>query len=270
MKIVLLPDLHVTEKGGLVRGIDPIARLDSCVAAIQRLVADADLCVTMGDNVENGRETEYLALLDCLKPLRMPIRFLAGNHDDRDTLLKVMPEVEQDQSGYIQSALETEREVLLFLDTAKARENSGDYCDEKLTWLNQQLKQAGQKSVYLFMHHPPFRTGLWNDHSRVRDADKFLAAVTAARNVKHILLGHTHRASSGSWNGLAWTTIEGTCYANDFELLPAKPNYLAGPAQIGILLLNGGESVLHFQEVLGTYPLIEYSGRSIRDPELSA
>ncbi|WP_271574443.1 metallophosphoesterase [Bradyrhizobium sp. CCBAU 11361] len=266
MKIVLLADTHLTA-GSLVRGIDPIARLNLCVAAIQKLVPDADLCVLMGDNVENGSEDGYRALLECLKPLKMPIRFLAGNHDDRNTLLKVMPELDRDQGGYIQSSLETKREVLLFLDTAKSGENVGDYCEEKLTWLKEKLKDAGQKPVYIFMHHPPFKTGFWNDHSMVRDAAEFLAVVTAAGNVRHLFLGHTHRASSGSWNGLTWTTMHGSCYANDFELLPAKPNYRAGPADIGILLLNGNESVLHYQDVLGIHPLIEYSGKSIRESQ---
>ncbi|MDA9489594.1 hypothetical protein XI08_10615 [Bradyrhizobium sp. CCBAU 11361] len=61
--------------------------------------------------------------------------------------------------------------------------------------------------------------------------------------------------------------MHGSCYANDFELLPAKPNYRAGPADIGILLLNGNESVLHYQDVLGIHPLIEYSGKSIRESQ---
>lgn len=267
MKIVIIADTHMAEKGGLVRGIDPANRLDRCVAEIQRLAADADLCVLMGDNADTPTEAEYRTFLECLEPLEMPIRFLVGNHDDREMFRKVLPDLEHDENGYIQSVIETDSEVLLFLDTVKAGEHAGEYGEEKLTWLKHKLDDAGRKPAYLFMHHPPFETGFWNDRSMVRDADTLRKVMASAGNVKHVFLGHTHRASSGSWNGLAWTTMNGTCYGNDFELLPAKPNYLAGPAQIGILLLNGEQSVFHYHDILEPYPVIEYSGKSLREPE---
>jgi 3',5'-cyclic AMP phosphodiesterase CpdA len=270
MKVVLLADTHVTGRGGLVRGVDPAERLEACVATIQRLVPDADLCVLMGDNVDTPTEAGYRTFLECLKPLQMPIRFLVGNHDDREMFRKLMPDLEHDENGYIQSVLETDSEVLLFLDTLKTGQHHGDYCEEKLTWLKRQLKDAGQKPVYIFMHHPPFATGFWIDHSMVRQADNFRKTLAAAGNVRHVFLGHTHRASSGNWNGIAWTTIHGTCYGNDFELLPAKPNYREGPAQIGIVLLKGAECVLHYHDALEPYPLIAYSGKSLREPEPTA
>ncbi|WOH52590.1 metallophosphoesterase [Bradyrhizobium sp. sBnM-33] len=270
MKIILISDPHIKVRGERVRGVDPVERLELCVHRAQQLAGDADLCVMMGDNADTPTEDEYRTLLDCVRPLKMPVRFLIGNHDNRDMFLRVNPDLERDERGYIQSSLETATETLLFLDTGRTGEHEGDYCNEKLDWLKRELSKAGVKPVYIFMHHPPFRTGFWNDHSMVRQADDFLTVLNEARSVRHIFLGHTHRASSGHWNGVTWTTLHGTCYENDFEMLPAKPNYRSGPAQLGILLINGGESVLHFQDVLNPYPLIAYSGRSIREPEIAA
>lgn len=270
MKIVLIPDPHVAAPGGHVRGIDTAARLEACVRRINELAGDADLCVLMGDNVDTPSEEGYRTLLDCLTPLRMPIRYLVGNHDDRDMFLRVRPDLPRDGNGFFQSVLNTEDGLLLFLDTHRTGADVGDYGPDKLAWLKQQLLVARRKPAYLFMHHPPFRTGFFIDHSMVEQHDAFLAALAEAGNVRHVFLGHTHRASSGSWNGIAWTTLHGIAYQNDFELLPAKPNYRGGPAQIGILLIDQGGSVLHFQDILDPYPLIAYSGRSIRAPAADA
>jgi 3',5'-cyclic-AMP phosphodiesterase len=267
MKVVLISDAHVKIRGQQLHGIESASRLDACVRKINELAGDADLCVLMGDNVDLATEEEYSTLLECLEPLKMPIRYVIGNHDDRDVFLKIKPDLPRDENGFLQSSLDADDGLLLFLDTHRPETATGDYGAEKLVWLKRQLAAAGEKPVYIFMHHPPFKTGFFIDHSMVEQADALIQVLREAANVRHIFFGHTHRASSGSWNGLAWTSLNGTAYGNDFELLPAKPNYRGGPAQIGILLINNGESVLHFQDVLEPYPLIGYSGRSIRTPQ---
>jgi predicted MPP superfamily phosphohydrolase len=265
-KIVLISDPHVRPRGQQIRGIDSAARLDTCVRRINALAGDADLCVLMGDNVDPPSEAAYRTLLECLRPLAMPVRFLIGNHDDRDMLVKLRPDLPRDENGFLQSALDTDDGLLLFLDTHRAGVEAGDYSSAKLGWLRRQLAEAAGRPVYIFMHHPPFKTGLFIDTMMLEEPAALLEALSDAGNVRHIFLGHTHRAASGNWNGVTWTTLHGTAYQSDFELLPAKPNYRAGPAQIGILLLDRGASVLHFQDVLDPYPLIAYSGRSVREP----
>jgi hypothetical protein len=265
-KIVLISDPHVRPRGQQVRGIDSAARLDVCVQRINALAGDAELCVLMGDNVDPPSEEAYRTLFECLRPLAMPIRFLIGNHDDRDMLVRIRPDLPRDENGFLQSALDTGDGLMLFLDSHRAGAESGDYAGAKLDWLKRQLSAAGSRPVYIFIHHPPFKTGFFIDTMMLEQPQGFLAAVRDAGNVRHIFLGHAHRAASGSWNGLAWTTLHGTAYQSDFELLPGKPNYRAGPAQIGILLLDRGASVLHFQDVLDPYPLIAFSGRSVREP----
>jgi 3',5'-cyclic-AMP phosphodiesterase len=267
MKVVLIADPHIEVGGGLVRGIESSKRLDTCVRRINELAEDADLCVLLGDSVHTPSEEAYRTFLHCLKPLKMPIRFLVGNHDDRKMFLAVRPDLPCDQNGFFQSTIETNDALLLFLDTHKEGSDCGDYCPEKLAWVKQRLFAARGKPAYLFMHHPPVKIGVFNDYSIVAQSESFLEVLREAGNVRHMFLGHVHRASSGNWNGIAWSTLHGIAYQNDFELAPAKPNYRSGPAQIGILLINGNESALHFQDILDPYPLIAYSGRSLRAPE---
>ncbi|MDQ0472650.1 phosphodiesterase [Labrys wisconsinensis] len=266
MKVVLIGDPHVRVRGERVRGIDSAGRLDTCVARINAIAGDADLCVVMGDNVDVPSEAAYRTFLDGLRPLRMPVRCLLGNHDDRAIFRTVQPDLPCDEHGFVQSTIETDACVLVFLDTHKPGSEAGEYCARRLSWFRRTLREAGRKPVYVFMHHPPFRTGFFIDHAGLEAPEALVRAMTDAGTVRHVFAGHTHRAASGCWNGLAWSTLHGIAYQNDFELLPAKPNYRGGPAQIGVLLLDGGESVLHFQDSLEPYPCIAYSGRSLREP----
>lgn len=266
MKIILIGDPHIKVRGALVRGVASAERLDLCVSRINELVPDADLCVVMGDNVDIASRLAYEALLECLRPLKMPVRFLVGNHDERIPFQKAAPAIPCDENGFVQSAIETDDSVLLFLDTLKEGSEAGEYCAERLTWLKQKLRDAGDRHVYLFMHHPPFQIGFFIDHDRLENSEEFTHVLNDTSNIRHIFVGHTHRAASGNWNGLTWSTLHGIAYQSDFELLPAKPNYRSGPAQIGILLIDKGNSVLHYQDILEPYPLIAYSGRSERLP----
>ncbi|UXN57521.1 metallophosphoesterase [Phyllobacterium zundukense] len=266
MKVVVVSDTHFIVPGEAVQGIDSNDRLQTCVKEINRLAGDADVCVVMGDLVDRPSGEAYRLFFSHFDCLKMPVQFLIGNHDDRGVFLESVPVASADANGFVQSALETDNALLLFLDTHNPGSNSGDYGPEKLQWLNSKLTSAPDKSAYIFMHHPPFRTGFFIDHSKVEHSDALLNTIHAAGNVRHIFIGHTHRAASGHWNGVTWTTLQGLVNENDFELLPGKPNYRNGPAQKGILLINGGESVLHFHDILNPYPIIAHSGRSIREP----
>ncbi|MDE3823625.1 phosphodiesterase [Sinorhizobium meliloti] len=270
MKAVLISDTHLKIRGNLVRGVDPASRLEQCVSTIRRIADDADICILLGDLADTPTVAEYETLLEILQPLNIPVHFIVGNHDDRNIFRLACPWLPSDENGFVQSSYETRNERLLFLDTLSEGQHEGDYSTLKLEWLERQLFETSLKATYLFMHHPPFKSGFWNDYSMIQQAEPLLDLVVRSRRVSHIFAGHTHRAASGNWRGITWSTLHGICYENDFEMLPAKPNYRSGPAQIGILLLNGDESVLHFQDALDQFPLIAYSGKSLREPDIAA
>ena len=256
MKLILISDTHATAPGKRVHTIDPVERLQLCVTTIKERLGDADLCVMMGDLVEDPTAEAYDVLLECVAPLPMPIRFLIGNHDDRDVLLQQKPDIERDSNGYVQSCMRTDDGMLLFLDTGETGEHAGSYTGEKLQWLAAQLDAAGSAPVYLFMHHPPFATGFYTDASKLVQSEELYGVLQQSTSIKHIFVGHMHRAASGTWRGYAWTSLHGTCYENDLTFSPAKPNRMSGPAQIGIALLDRGDVVLHFHDVLSPYAVV--------------
>src|SRR6188472_150817 len=125
MKIIQLTDTHLVGPGGSIYGLDPAARLLSCIDSIAEKHPDADLCVLTGDLADQGRVEAYEQLRAILARLKVPYRLLIGNHDSRAHFLQVFPESETDPSGFVQSAMDTPAGRLLFLDTVESGRADG-------------------------------------------------------------------------------------------------------------------------------------------------
>ena len=52
---------------------------------------------------------------------------------------------------------------LLALDTHVPGKPYGLICEERRGWLARELAAAMDRPVMVFMHHPPFATGMWLD-----------------------------------------------------------------------------------------------------------
>jgi len=82
-----ISDLHVKAPGQLsYRVVNCAAMLARCVEEILRLPQRPDLVVATGDLTDAGRAEEYAHLRELLAPLRMPVYFIPGNHDERGAL----------------------------------------------------------------------------------------------------------------------------------------------------------------------------------------
>ena len=66
---------------------------------------------------------------------------MIGNHDDRDLFQSVFTNNPCDENKFVQSSLETDERVFIFLDTKKQGKNvhDGELCENRLDWLKKQL-----------------------------------------------------------------------------------------------------------------------------------
>ena len=119
MKFIHFTDLHLVPKGEILHELDPHDRLKACIKDINCYHKDADLCVITGDLSHGANHQAYLDLKECLSHLRMPIHLLIGNHDHRDRLLEVFPNIPVDSSGFLQTYVNTSADRFLLLDTVE-------------------------------------------------------------------------------------------------------------------------------------------------------
>ena len=207
MLIAHISDLHVMVPGELAYGIvdtGPMVR-----RAITHLTTlNPDLIVISGDLVHNVKREEYQQLKAMLSPLTMPVYLMPGNHDSRDLIREVFSHhTYLPSTGCLQYTVEGQPLRFIMLDTNVPGEGRGELDAERLSWLDQQLSQKPNQPTILFMHHPPFTTGIeLMDGYGLRGLSDLEAIVKKYSCIERIGCGHIHRPIQKLWAGtLAYT-----------------------------------------------------------------
>ncbi len=262
MKLIHITDTHLVAEGEQLYGLDPRARLDACIADINRHHGDADLVVITGDLTHFGDPAAFANLKDALDRLTPPYQLVVGNHDLRETLLRFFPDTPCDEAGFVQSVLDREDGRLLFLDTTLPGTHAGHYCETRLAWLGARLREAMDRPNFLFMHHPPFPTGMVPlDRISLKQADAFAAAVKPFREqIAHLFFGHVHRPICGSWLGIPFSTLRGTNHQVSFDLdaeggIPGSHE----PPAYAVALIGSEQCVVHTHDYLDQSPRFDMS-----------
>jgi 3',5'-cyclic AMP phosphodiesterase CpdA len=206
MLIAQITDTHVTTPEIAVEtGIDALGALRRCVEHLGALSPRPDLLLVTGDLVDRGDVESYRLFQKALAPLGLPMLAIPGNHDSREA----MREAFAGHAGigadgpFLNIAGETGGLRLIGLDTTIPGRIEGLLCDERLDWLDARLSEAPQQPALLFMHHPPFETGLTRmDGWRCGNADGLARILVRHRQVVHVLCGHVHRAIDTTFAGI--------------------------------------------------------------------
>jgi len=216
MLIAQITDTHIKPDGVLAYGrVDTAPYLARAVSHLLALRPRPDLVLATGDLVDGGRPDEYRRLHDLLAPLPMPIYLIPGNHDDRDALAAAFTDHAYLPRGgrFMQYVIEGYPVRLIALDTLVPGEVSGRLCAERLGWLAARLQEAPERPTVLFMHHPPFATGIARmDAHGLANASELADVVRQHRQVQRILCGHLHRPIQALVGGTLATTAPSTAH----------------------------------------------------------
>ena len=255
MKLIQLTDLHLVPSGERLYGIKPQQRLAAALANIELRHPDADLLVITGDLSNEGDRDSYELLRSMLETCSIPYELLLGNHDCREEFCQVFPETKRDEFGFVQSSLETEVGVLLFLDTLEEGMVAGRYCTNRLQWLEHQLALYQQHPVYLFLHHPPFEIGLpAMDQCNLLEREAVFALLREHPRIEHIFCGHLHRPVHGVWHGIPYSCQPSTVHQFTF-MTPTQPfELVAEPPVYSVINLQEQGVTVHLHQFLEEAP----------------
>jgi len=251
VKIIHLSDLHLVAPGDTLHGLDPRERLRRCVAHIRAFHADAAFVVLTGDLTHGGEPAGYEAAHAILADLPMPLHVTIGNHDSRAAFHAAFPHAPVSEGGFVQEAFDTPEGRFIILDTHEPGRAEGGLCDRRLAWLERQLTSSSGP-VLLCLHHPPFRVGLGRmDRIRLLDADPLLAVLRPhLGRIRHLFVGHLHRALAGSWHGVPFSGVRGTNHqiALDFVTQDVAPVSFEALGY-GVVLISPEAIVAHLEEL---------------------
>ncbi len=242
MIIAQISDLHVREEGHLAyRRVDTALFLARCV--------------------------EHLARL--LRPVPAPVYVIPGNHDDRAALVGALADhAYLPRAGFLQYVVDDFPVRLIGLDTLVPGEGGGRLCEARLAWLAARLDEAPRRPAVIFMHHPPFPTGIEHmDRIGLRGAEAMADLVRRHPQVEAVLCGHLHRPIHVRWAGTVATTAPSPAHQVALDLRPdgpsafvmEPPGYLVHQWREGLGLVT---HVAYVGEFGGPYPFYE-GGRLI-------
>jgi len=229
MVVAQISDMHVLEEGRLLfRRVDTATLLARAVEQIVCMTPRPDVVVATGDLVNAGGPGEYRRLRQLLAPLPMPVYLIPGNHDSREKMRAEFADHDYFPrgDGFLHYVVDGFPVRLIALDTIVPGHDGGLMCDERLAWLDARLAEQPGRPTVIFMHHPPFPTGIRRmDGIGLGGADRMGQIVARHPNVERILCGHLHRPIEARWHGTLVRTAPSTAHQVSLDLAE-KPEFL--------------------------------------------
>jgi 3',5'-cyclic AMP phosphodiesterase CpdA len=259
-----ISDLHIAPPGSKAdlrfRTAEHLAR---AVEHIGKLEPRPDLWLATGDLVEEGSAEEYQRLRDILAPIDRPIYVIPGNHDEREAMRAAFGDggyLPPENGAFLQYTLEDYPLRLIALDTLLPGKSRGELCDERLAWLEARLAEAPERPTLIFMHHPPFRTGLWHmDKQRVTTADRLGEVVSRHKQIIQIVCGHLHRPIQHLWHGVLVSVCPSTAHQIALDLRDGERlAVIAEPPALQLHVWFEDEGLVSHTSYIGTEAEPEY------------
>jgi 3',5'-cyclic AMP phosphodiesterase CpdA len=222
MIIAQISDFHLRPAGSLAHDVvDTAGALASAVGRLARLRPPPDAVLATGDLADAGTPEDYRQLRRQLAPLPMPVYLIPGNRDGREALrAEFAPDGYLPAEGpFLNYAVERFPVRLIGLDTVDVGRKTGALCADRLAWLEARLAEHPRAPAVVFMHHPPFKTGVpFMDEQAFQGAESFERLIARHPQVERVLCGHLHRPILRRFGGTLAAVAPATCFQMPLDL----------------------------------------------------
>ncbi len=267
MLIAQVTDLHVVANGRLCyRKVPTNQQFEQAVAHINSLEPLPDVVIASGDLTDHGRPEEYQELREILAGLKPPVFVVPGNHDRRDLLMEAFADLSympRPGSPFVNYTVDDYPIRLIALDTSVTGHHHGEMCEERLRWLDSALGARPDAPTLIFMHHPPFRTGVqWMDASGLHGGRRMESIVARHPQVVRVACGHIHRPIHLSWAGTVASSAPSTCHQVTLDLNEgAGFGFIMEPRAIQLHVWDPGYGLVsHLSYVPDSYEPVDMIG----------
>jgi len=233
MLIAQISDLHLKPSGALAYDVaDTAGALEKVVTHINRLNPQPDVILVTGDIADGGAAESYFLAKEMLSDLKVPVLMVPGNHDQKGILASVFSDhdylskpITGTSGDYFCYSIEDFPIRLIGLDTVTPGDHDGSLGPARLNWLDQKLKKKPDTPTMIFMHHPPFASGIGHmDKAPFKNRENLKNLISRNPQVERITCGHIHRAISRRYAGTLATVCPGVGMQLNLELTPDAPS----------------------------------------------
>jgi 3',5'-cyclic-AMP phosphodiesterase len=213
MRILQISDFHLRGDGKLsFQVVDTAAFLERTVSHLKHVFSlknqAPDIIVVTGDIADSGDEHAYRMVYEALSGFGVPVYAVPGNHDRRDRMKKLLSgwTVENPETApFLSYAVDFKGTRMLFLDSMEPGSHSGHVSEVTVRWLEKELKAHPQVPTLVFMHHPPFITGMGAMDEPYENREVLRSVLEKAPWVR-LCCGHMHRPIFTVWAGVPCVT----------------------------------------------------------------
>jgi 3',5'-cyclic AMP phosphodiesterase CpdA len=236
--IAQVTDPHVSTAGAaLYGGYVPDRAFARALERLAGLEPRPDFVWLTGDLVDHGTADEYARFRELIAGFELPTAAIPGNHDRRDTFAAGLAGtgVAIGTEPFLHLVVEDHPIRMIGLDTVGPGD-AGELCPARLAWLAARLAEAPDRPTLIFMHHPPFLTGIRAmDALRCMDGDGLAAIVAPHGQVLGVSAGHVHRSVQTGFAGTAGNVCPSVAWAVPLDLASDDPTRLV-PQEPGFQL----------------------------------
>lgn len=203
--VVQLSDTHLVGGDRLAYGqIDTLGALRRAAAqlrSIDTVVGGIDAIVVTGDVTDHGEPEAYGYLKEALSWFDRPLLVLPGNHDLREPMRAAFDTLPA--AGPLDQVARVGDLSLVLLDTLVESEPYGRLSEAQIAWADATLAAEAGRPTLVFLHHPPFATGIgFMDANALRAPEALEAVVQRHSHVRLVGCGHVHRSITAIWAGV--------------------------------------------------------------------
>lgn len=228
LKVLQVTDTHLyADPQGELGGLNTERSYCAVMEKMLREHWPVDLILATGDIVHDGSLAGYRRFKSQFEDLAVRTLVIPGNHDDPDTLRRVM------QGGRVTCP----NTVLLggwqfiMLDSVLPGADGGHLPPEQLALLERCLQaHPGLPAMVCLHHHPVAMGSCWLDRIGVDNAEAFWAVVERHPQVRAVVWGHVHQHLHGRRGDVELFATPSTCVQfkpgqADFAIDEAPPGY---------------------------------------------
>lgn len=210
LTIAQLADIYLfADRGATHLGVQSARTFQVVLERIRQLEPQPHLLLLAGNLSQDETPESYLNLYKFLSPLGIPTYWLPGDRDNLPLMAKTLSRPPFSSNKSVQLG----RWHLILLSTNVPGRQEGWLSPTSLDWLDKQLQLAGDRSVAIVLHHPPFPVGSdWLDRTRLQNPEDFFAVLDRyPQQVRLVFCGHVCQNTEYKRENTRYFTIPSTC-----------------------------------------------------------
>jgi 3',5'-cyclic AMP phosphodiesterase CpdA len=233
MLIAQISDLHLKSDQAFAYDVaDTADALRRTVDHLNHMVSDPDVVLITGDISDDGSRQSYDLARKLLFDLKAPFYLIPGNHDQKKHLLEafnfhryLLEGVSGKEGNYLCYAIDDYPVRLIGIDTVTPGLHGGGIGPNRLKWLDDTLSKRANIPTLVFMHHPPFASGIGHmDREVFHGREQLREVICRHPQVQRITCGHIHRAITCGFGGTVATVCPGVGMQLALDLRAEAPS----------------------------------------------